>query len=343
MISFTQPKKNPTMKYILTISLLIYSFHLTNAQDTITKKDLKDISFDKKTFLKEVSNRACTCIDSISSFDKSIDAISKEISICIDKEVGAYQMGIKLASIKDLEADAKEVNGKKTIDLTINTNQNSAEYKKYYYEIERYLVANCPSIKSKVNANDRVRNKSMSINSEALRYYNLGLDETKKENYAKSIEYYKKAIAVDHDFAFAYDNMGICHRRLNQYDEAIEAYNKSLKIDPYGTMPLQNIAIVYQYKKEYKKAINAYERLAKIDSKNPEVYYGIGQVYTEYLHDYEKGLDNLCKAYNIYIEQKSPYRTDAEKLIQTIYNQMKKENKEDKFNEILKKHNISTN
>jgi len=130
--------------------------------------------------------------------------------------------------------------------------------------------------------------------------------------------------------------------KLGEYDKAIGAYNKSLEVDPTGLLPLQNIAIVYQYKKEYKKAIKAYEKLAEIDKYNPEVYYGIGQIYSVYLKEYEKGLDNMCKAYNLYVEQKSPYRSDAEEIISMIHTEMKKEGKEEKFNEILKLNKISS-
>jgi hypothetical protein len=41
------------------------------------------------------------------------------------------------------------------------------------------------------------------------------------------------------------------------------------------------------------------------------------------------------------VEQKSPYRTDAEKMINAIYAEMKKQDKENKFNEILKANHIS--
>jgi len=51
----------------------------------------------------------------------------------------------------------------------------------------------------------------------------------------------------------------------------------------------------------------------------------------------------MCKAYKLYVEQKSPYRTDAEKLIQMIYAEMKKNGKEEKFNEILKANNLNSN
>ena len=148
------------------------------------------------------------------------------------------------------------------------------------------------------------------------------------------------AVEEDPEFAFAWDNLGLTYRKLGNYDEALNAYTISLQIDPFGMMPLQNIAIVYLYKAEYDSAINTYERMAEIDENNPEIFYGLGH---EYLKEYEKSLDNICKAYNIYIEQNSPYRTDAEKLINYIYTEMEKAGKKDKFFEILKAHNINPN
>lgn len=326
------------MKYILVLLISMVSASNCYSQET-SKKD-SETKFDKKQLLKELSENACKCIDSIYTFDKSKDSISSEIHACIDDKVGAYQMGIKLGSIKDLDGTIDE-NGKKNINISININQDSKEYKKYYYEMERYLNDNCPAIRNKIAVNDQVGEKSLSRNTEALKFYQLGLDETEKGNFEKSIEYYKKAVVFDPNFVFAYDNMGICYRRLNEFDKSIDAYEKSLKIDPNGKMPLQNIAVVYSYKKEYKKAVKCYEKLAKLDAKNPEVYYGIGQIYAQCLFDYEKALENLCQAYNLYVEQKSPYRTDAEKLIQNVNFEMKKQGKEKIFNEILTKYHLS--
>lgn len=45
----------------------------------------------------------------------------------------------------------------------------------------------------------------------------------------------------------------------------------------------------------------------------------------------------------MYIKQKSPYRADAEKMINNIYTEMKKQGKEKEFNKILKANNISQN
>lgn len=329
------------MKSLLVSLLFLINTSVCFSQETLAVAS--ETKFDKKQFLKELSENACKCIDSIYTYDKIKDSIASEISSCIDKQVGAYQMGVKIASIGNLDSVKEGDDGKKVIDISINFNPKSNEYKTYYYELERYLTSNCSTIKDKMAVNDKVNSKSVSRNSEALRYYSLGLEESKKENFEKSIEYYKKALVFDKEFAFAYDNMGICYRRLNKFDEAIDAYEKSLKIDPNGTMPLQNIAIAYLYKKDYKKAVKSYEKLAKLDPKNPEVYYGIGNIYAQYLFEYEKALENLCLAYTIYVEIKSPYRADAETLINIVHAALKKDGKEKVFNEILEKYNIAQN
>ncbi|WP_369752446.1 tetratricopeptide repeat protein [Flavobacterium sp. WC2409] len=320
----------------LTLLLLILSFYSKGlAQET--KKSNTD------TLLKELAENSCKCIDSINVYDKATDIVAKEISKCIDEQTGALQLGKKLMNIKDLKKNAKEKEGKKQVDISIDFNKNSEEYKKSYYELERYMMSNCSSIKDKVASTEKQSTKSVSENKKALEFYSKGQKESKNENYEKAAQYFEKAVKEDPEFAFAWDNLGISYRQLNNFDKAIESYKKSLELDPNGLMPLQNIAIVYQYKKEYSKAIEAYEKLAKVDNNNPEVFYGIGNVYTTNLKDYEKGLDNMCKAYNLYIDQKSPYRTDAEKIINIIYSEMKKQGKEEQFNTILKANHINQN
>jgi tetratricopeptide (TPR) repeat protein len=325
------------MKKILSLLVLLINLQFTFSQES-DKLDDATIETLKNNLLKNTSEKSCKCIDSINTNNKQKKQISNEINSCIDKEISIYQLATKLFEVgKDTTA------GNKTINVNYNLDKNSKEYKDYYYEIERYLMENCKAIKEKAASNEIENENSVSKKREALVQYDLGIDESKKENYEEAIKYYKKAIKIDPNFAFAYDNIGISYRKLGNYKEAINYYEKSLKIDPNGITPLQNIAVAYQYTKEYDKSIKTYKKLAEIDPQNPEVFYGIGHVYTSYLKEYEKGLDYLCKAYNIYVEQNSPYRSDAETLIQMIYSEMNKAGNKDKFLEILEKNNIKTN
>jgi tetratricopeptide (TPR) repeat protein len=324
---------------ILIMKTLLLTLAILLSQACFGQKPDTSIS---KQLLKELADNACKCADSISLADKTKAEIANEINKCIDDRIMAYQLGVKLANLDALTKDAKEKDGKKQVNISIEMNKDADGYKEYYFEMERYLMDSCKAVKAKMATNDKQGKKSYSTNEEALALYSKGLDEAKKENCKKAISYYEQALKIDPEFAFAWDNMGICYRRLDNYDKALEAYQKSLEIDPEGLMPLQNIAIVYQYKREYSKAIEAYERLALIDKDNPEVYYGIGNIYTNFLQDYEKALPFMCKAYNLYIKQKSPYRADAEKIINIIYGEMKKQGKEARFSEILKENGIRT-
>jgi tetratricopeptide (TPR) repeat protein len=320
------------MKYGLGFIFLMISF-LGQAQEE-----------NENAILKELGDNACLCIDSINLYDKAKNEVIDEISSCIGEQTGVYQImsQLKKAIPEQALIDSSTATKNDTINIAVDFNEDSQNYKDAYYELERYLMNNCEKLNLAINSNEKQSENSMSKDTEALRYYELGYAEAKEENCERAIEYYREAVRIDPDFAFAWDNIGICYRRLENYDKAIEAYENSLKIDPYGMMPLQNIAIAYQYKKEFKKAIQAYEQLGKIHPGNPEVYYGIAHVYAYNLDDYEKALHNACKAYVVYVEQKSPYRSDAEQMINFIFSNMQKQGKEDKFYKILEKYEIHT-
>lgn len=298
-------------------------------------------SSDKSKLVKEFSDKACKCTDSIALFDRNKQDIIKDIHECIDKQTGVLQMTLLLSGVEELSKKAPEVDGKKQVNLTLNTDKNSDQYKDSYNEIERYLLRNCASLKKAVNTAESKLNH-LSKDEEAMNFYNKAMEASRKEDWKEAVKNYEKAVKKDPTFTYAWDNLGICYRRLEEYDKSIEAYKKSMAINPAGKMPLQNIAIAYVYKKEYQKAIDAYSAMDKAYPGDPEVYYGMGQVYFNNLNNNEKALDYICKAYRIYNEQKSPYRSDAEAVIGFIYNKMKAENKLDKFNEILKNNNIQT-
>ncbi len=326
------------MKKILLLAIAsLCFFNLLYAQKNkaATPEEQKEIisQLDSTAFLRESAENACKCIDSISLTNKDQVDISKEVKQCIDKQVVVYETTSKLFnSLK---------NPGKNISIEINVNPESNEYKKAYYDLERWLVDSCAAVRVAANSNNKEHDFSISNDLRAKEQYDKGNVYFDKEDYANALPYFKNAVKIDPQFAFAWDNLGVCYRKTNDYDNAIKAYEKSLEVDPKGQTALQNIAVAYEFKKEYDKELEAYNKLASVYPDDPETFYGIGRVYL-LKNDAEKALDNMCKAYNLYIKINSPYRSDAEKNIQYIYQLMKQSGKEDAFNKILKDNNINT-
>jgi len=313
---------------ILTIGMLLFSTYALYAQS-----DSKQAA-DSVSLLSSFASEPCKCIDFISLANRDNKDITADIKKCIDKEVVPYEMSAKL--IKSLKNPGKQIN------ISINSDETSDEYKGYYYQLETWLRDSCASLKKAVGSANKESEHSLSNNPVALNIYNKGVVLIDSGNYADAILYFKKAVEIDPQFAFAWDNLGISYRHTNDYDNALYAYNKSLAIDPKGQTPLENIPVVYEYQQKYDDAIQAYQGILNIYPDDPEAYYGAGRIYTYFKKDLEKGLDDMCKAYNLYIKINSPYRVDAEKAIGYIYGEMKKAGNEDEFNKILKDNNIGT-
>jgi len=205
--------------------------------------------------------------------------------------------------------------------------------------IQQYLNENCERVRTLMSTDAVKRDYSMSENVNALQYYNAGKEFTRHEQFDKAIESYKKALKADDKFAFAWDNMGLCYRKLGKYKEAISCYEKSYKLQPMGTTSVMNMGVAYTFLEDYKSAAKAYAILVTNHPQDPEGYYGAGKAY--FLDgDYYKGVDNMLKAYKMYKEVKSPYVSDAAKMIESFYAELKQKGKEDVFRQAAKSNNI---
>lgn len=299
-----------------------------------TRQLLSELKPDTAKILAETSSKACQCIDSFMQARKAGDGtnILVKVNSCIDEEVLSYQSVMKIyQSFTSAEKN-----------IIINSNKNSAEYKKYYSDIEAWLKDSCSALKLALGSNDEEETElSFSKDPEAIKQYNLGINYLTAEDYQQALPYFKNATEADPKFVFALDNLAICYRKTNDLDKAIATYNKSLELSPRGKTPLQNIPVIHELKKDYDKALLGYKKLLEYYPENVEAFYGMGRVSIAFLQDYENGVDYMCKAYNIYVKEKSPYRIDAEKNLAYAYQKMKEQGKEEIFYKILKDNNIS--
>lgn len=319
-------KKNKSYFFLTVIFnlMVLFSYSQTHKEEM------------KSAMLAYVSDSACNCTKKIITTDKSYSTINDEINNCILDQVSFYRLTCKL-----IEKDSFLLYMNDTT-LPINqfsqVDENSDEFLNYYFEIKSHLLENCVSMMAKVYSNDEIHQNSLSSNKKAMKLYNEAVELEKKNQSEKSIELLLKSLKKDNKFAFAWDILGLNYRKIGDYDKAIDAYEHSIAIDPKGKLPWQNMAVVYEYKKDYTGAIICYKKLSKLDVMNPEVYYGIGRIYANYLYDNEYALENMCIAFSLYKEINSPFVEDAKTLINIIHENMKKEGNEEKFEAILLKH-----
>lgn len=297
-----------------------------------TRQLLNKLPIDSGMLIRQSALYACNCIDSVRQLHKKgANDYTADITSCIDNQVSSLQ--ISLAVLQSMKKGANKIE--------ISNSKENPDYVSAYRNIERWLRDSCSSMNHLMFTSDKETQHSFSDNADAIAAYNKGAALLREEKYSEALPYFEEAVKHDPQFAFAWDNIGICNRRTGDYKKAVAAYKKSIAIDPEGITPLHNLPVAYEHLKKYDDAIDAYSNISKVDPKDPEAFFGKGRIYLLYKQDYERALDNLCKAYNLYSEARSPYRTDAEKLINMLYSQMKKDGKEEAFNKILKENNIT--
>ncbi|MBK9249209.1 MAG: tetratricopeptide repeat protein [Ignavibacteria bacterium] len=172
---------------VLIISPVTQTYGHSSEKDDSTKLHL----------LQTYTNKGCKCVDSINIVDKTREKVAEELSKCIENETVGYQMMSKLMGVSNsLKEKSLEGSEKKEIIINIDKNSTSVEYKKYYFEIERSMMENCPALKSKVAASELMNRFSLSNDREARSYYSKGQAEDKKQNFQKAIEYYEEAVKL---------------------------------------------------------------------------------------------------------------------------------------------------
>lgn len=320
------------MKHILILAFALPSFLYSFGQ---SPKDTTNLT--EEAALNSASKGACDCINTIALDNKSSHEISLLVDSCIKPHVNPYNLTLKM-----IEA-VKGIKDKKNISINYKVNESSNEFISAYQRIQARLMDSCDAIKIVSNVNNKVREKSYTENPMAMEEYKTGNAYRDGGDFENAIDHYERAVKLDPQFTFAWDNLGVCYRKTNQFQKALDAYNASLKIEPKGELPLHNIPVVYEYLKDYDKALEAYRNISAVHPDDPEAHFGVGRIYTFYKVDLVKGLESMCKAYNKYVELKSPYRSDAEKIINYIYEEMKKAGKEKDFIRILEENHIRMN
>jgi tetratricopeptide (TPR) repeat protein len=97
--------------------------------------------------------------------------------------------------------------------------------------------------------------------------------------YDEAIEYYKKAIGINPDFAAAHANLGVTYMNKGRLKEALVTLQKALALDAQNAGAQYNLGLVYDKMGKLDEAILAYEQSIAINPRFARAYQNLGIAY----------------------------------------------------------------
>jgi tetratricopeptide (TPR) repeat protein len=106
--------------------------------------------------------------------------------------------------------------------------------------------------------------------------------------YDEAIDYYKKAIGINPDFAAAHANLGVTYMNKGNLNEALVTLQKALVLDAENAGAHYNLGLVYDKMGRTDEAIGAYEKSIAINPSFGSAYQNLGIAY------FDKGLTSMA-------------------------------------------------
>jgi predicted O-linked N-acetylglucosamine transferase (SPINDLY family) len=141
--------------------------------------------------------------------------------------------------------------------------------------------------------------KSVKINPDyAEGYNNLGIAFQKLGLFEEAVKNYKQTLKLKPDFSLAYNNLGVVLKSLNKLDEALLTSKKAIELDPRFADAHNNIGAILQDLGNYDEAYKFYKKAIKLKSSYSEAYYNLG-ILLKKLGKIEECVENFQKAVTV--------------------------------------------
>lgn len=134
----------------------------------------------------------------------------------------------------------------------------------------------------------------------AYDFYLKGLEHSRTQNaegLSDAIEYFKKAINEDGQFAHAYAYVAICYyywdiyRAEKEFKQELKSYaDQAMKLDSDLAESQIAMALYYMQNEEYEKAVRSFEEVLIYYPNSGWVHNFLSDIYTSYLPDTDKYL-----------------------------------------------------
>ena len=106
--------------------------------------------------------------------------------------------------------------------------------------------------------------------------YSQGLGILSRDDFARALPYFEKAVEIDGNYAEAWYQAGYCYGVLGQHSNALKASRQAARLRPNWAETYVNIGASSFALGQYKDAVEAYRQATKLDSSNADSQYALG-------------------------------------------------------------------
>jgi tetratricopeptide (TPR) repeat protein len=110
----------------------------------------------------------------------------------------------------------------------------------------------------------------------AERLYSQGLAQLSRDDYARALPYFEKAVETDPNYAEAWYQAGYCYGTLGRHADALKASRQAAKLRPEWAATYVNIGASSYALGQYKDAVDAYKQALRLDENNSDTQYSLG-------------------------------------------------------------------
>src|SRR6516164_1860388 len=142
--------------------------------------------------------------------------------------------------------------------------------------------------------------------TEAVRLNNLGAAYMNQQQFARALNLFRQAAALNPKLDLARTNEGIALANLQQYGPAARLLSALVKKDPGNAHAWYTLGLVYKNQTESQKSLAAFETAARLVPNDADVFYFIGQAQSE-LNQYDEAVAAFQHAIEL-----NPFHASAE-------------------------------
>ena len=141
-------------------------------------------------------------------------------------------------------------------------------------------------------------------------FYDTGIIYSDLNDNKTAIEYFRKAIKLDTEFASAYNNLCYTLALEGEFNEALDYCKNAVRLDEKSFAAYDSLGFVYAGLKDYEKALENYETALKLNNKVGEIYFHYAQALQN-----KGNLQNAITNYQMASELDKKYKKQSLKEI----------------------------